>query len=146
MPDQELTSSMEDYLEAIYMLEKKNRVARITDIADLLKFKKSSVSKALRVLAEKNLINYEPYKFITLKKKGLIRARKIFSKHKVLTQFCEDILLFDSEVSEEIGCRMEHFISCENLQRFQDLMDFFKQNPDFKKKWLKMEKPDIKAC
>jgi DtxR family transcriptional regulator, Mn-dependent transcriptional regulator len=78
---------MEDYLEAIYELEKKNRVARITDIAELLQIKKSSATKALKALAEKDLVNYEPYKFITLKKAGLERARKITSKHRILSSF-----------------------------------------------------------
>ena len=37
-----MSSSLEDYLEAIYILELKNKVARISDIATLLNIKKSS--------------------------------------------------------------------------------------------------------
>lgn len=142
----ELTSSLEDYLEAIYLLEMKNKVARITDIANHLNVKKPSVTSSLKVLAEKDLINYEPYKFITLKEKGLILAKRILSKHNILSIFCKEILLIDSEEAEDIGCRMEHFISCETLQKFKNLINFFDQNPTIKEKWIKMEKPEIKAC
>jgi DtxR family Mn-dependent transcriptional regulator len=146
MKNNKLTYSMEDYLEAIYRLEMKNRVARITDIANMLNYKKSSVTKALKVLAEKELINYEPYKYITLKKAGMNQAKKIMNKHNVLKLFCEDILLLDPEEAEDIGCKMEHFISCENLQRFQDVIDFFNETPEIKKKWIDKEKPVKSAC
>ena len=130
-----ITSSLEDYLEAIYILELKNKVARITDIANHLNIKKSSVSKALKILAEKDLINYEPYQFITLKGDGIILARKILSKHKTLKLFCENILHINEKDSDEIACKMEHFISCTNLQNFLNLIDFFKENKEINELW-----------
>ncbi|KQC11144.1 MAG: hypothetical protein APR54_02940 [Candidatus Cloacimonas sp. SDB] len=130
-----ITSSLEDYLEAIYILELKNKVARITDIAKHLNIKKSSVSKALKILAEKDLINYEPYKFITLKPAGVILSRRILNKHKTLKLFCESILHINEENSDTIACKMEHFISCSNLQNFLHLIDFFKENNEINELW-----------
>lgn len=139
-----ISSSLEDYLEAIYILELKNKVARITDIANHLDIKKSSVSKALKILAEKELINYEPYKFITLKSAGIIIAQRILNKHKTLKLFCESILHINEEDSDTIACKMEHFISCKNLQNFHYLMDFFSANSTIKDAWLKSYKVKIK--
>lgn len=136
---EKITSSLEDYLEAIYILESKNKVARITDIANHLNLKKSSVSKALKILAEKGLINYEPYKFITLKASGVIVARRILNKHNTLKLFCESILHIDEEDSDVIACKMEHFISCTNLQHFLHLMDFFKNNKEIAELWERSE-------
>ncbi len=135
MEKKELSQSLEDYLEAILILETKNKVARITDIANLLKIKKSSVSKALKLLAEKELINYHPYKFITLQPKGLIFAQRILNKHKTLKFFCKNILSLDEKDSDFIACEMEHFISCKNIQHFQSLIDFFKENPKAAEAW-----------
>lgn len=132
-----ITSSLEDYLEAIYILELKNKVARITDIATHLNIKKSSVSKALKILAKKELINYEPYKFITLKTAGVIIAQRILNKHKSLKLFCESVLHINEEDADTIACKMEHFVSCTNLQNFLLLTDFFKDNQEIAELWEK---------
>ncbi len=132
-----ITSSLEDYLEAIYILELKNKVARITDIATHLNIKKSSVSKALKILAEKDLINYEPYKFITLKPAGVILSRRILNKHKTLKLFCEKILHINEKEADSIACQMEHFISCPNLQHFLHLIEFFQENKEISELWNK---------
>ncbi len=141
-----ISSSLEDYLEAIYILELKNKVARISDIATLLDIKKSSATKALKVLASKDLINYEPYKFITLKPAGVILAQKILNKHKTLKLFCESVLHISEEDSEMIACKMEHFISCNNLQHFIGLMDFFKENKNIAELWDKKCSEQKRDC
>ncbi|HEV58563.1 MAG TPA: MarR family transcriptional regulator, partial [Phycisphaerales bacterium] len=55
-----LTASLEDYLEAIFHLENKDKVARSKDIAGALGVARPSVTGALRTLAGKGLVNYEP--------------------------------------------------------------------------------------
>ena len=65
-----LSSSLEDYLEAIFNLTARNDVARSKDIADSLNVAKSSVTGALRTLAEKQLVNYKPYGYVTLTPPG----------------------------------------------------------------------------
>ena len=44
MMKKDLTQSLEDYLEAIYFLEKKSRVARVKDIAARLSVQMPSVT------------------------------------------------------------------------------------------------------
>lgn len=135
MERETLSSNMEDYLEAIYIIENKNKVARITDIANHLNIKKSSVSKALKILAEKDLINYEPYQFITLKTSGIILAQRISNKHKAFKLFCESILHINEKDSDLIACKMEHFVSCENIQHYLLLMEFFEENKEINDLW-----------
>ena len=50
MLENKLTGSLEDYLEAIYMLEKSNERVRITDIAVKIKLSKPSANKAINLL------------------------------------------------------------------------------------------------
>jgi DtxR family Mn-dependent transcriptional regulator len=66
----DLSENLEDYLETILELEKTQKVARVKDIAEMRGVLRGSVTGALKSLAEKGLINYEPYSFITLTRKG----------------------------------------------------------------------------
>ena len=65
-----LSSSLEDYLEAIFNLLKESNIARSKDIAESLGVSRASVTGALRVLKEKGLANYKPYDYITLTETG----------------------------------------------------------------------------
>ena len=53
-----LTSSLEDYLEAVSIIEKQNGFASVSMISIFLKVKKPSVNQALNLLRKKKLINY----------------------------------------------------------------------------------------
>jgi DtxR family Mn-dependent transcriptional regulator len=59
-PVDELSASMEDYLEAIYHIVTAKQAARAKDIAKRLDVNNSSVTGALRTLSEKGYINYAP--------------------------------------------------------------------------------------
>ena len=48
-----LTSSTVDYLEAVFMLQKRKGYARCTDVAEHLGVKKPSVSRAVEELSKK---------------------------------------------------------------------------------------------
>jgi DtxR family Mn-dependent transcriptional regulator len=86
-----LSESLEDYLETILDLEKTNKVARVKDIAEKMGVLRGSVTGALKNLAEKKLINYEPYSFITLTRKGATIAREITRRHEVLKDFLHNV-------------------------------------------------------
>ena len=55
--EDKLSSTLEDYLEAIFRLEKTKRTARVRDIAQTVGVSKSTVSAALKSLAGKNLVD-----------------------------------------------------------------------------------------
>ena len=72
-----LSESMEDYLETILGLEKQYKVARVKDIAGKMGILGGSVTNALKQLADKDLIHYKPYSYITLTKKGEMIAKEV---------------------------------------------------------------------
>ena len=76
-PADELSASMEDYLEAIYHIVSAKQAARAKDIAKRLEVNNSSVTGALRILSEKGYINYAPYDVITLTPKGHKHAEDV---------------------------------------------------------------------
>ena len=96
-----LSSSMEDYLEAIFHISQEKQAARAKDIADRVMVNKSSVTGALRALSEKGLVNYAPYDIITLTVKGKRLAEEIVRRHEALNDFFIKVLLIDQDEAEE---------------------------------------------
>lgn len=79
--------SMEMYLETVLVLEKRHGHAHGVDIAKELGVSKPSVSKAMKLLKDKELINKESYGTITLTPKGMSLANKIYSRHQMITLY-----------------------------------------------------------
>lgn len=121
---QKMTASMEDYLETIYLLLKKKQVARAVDIANELGVKKSSVTEALQSLAKKGLVNYMPYKDITLSAEGEKTAKQIFEKHKALCAFFSDVLGVEKSEAIENACQIEHVISENAMDKLVKFIEF----------------------
>ncbi|MGB9498902.1 MAG: metal-dependent transcriptional regulator [Dissulfuribacterales bacterium] len=122
MTTKNLTSNMEDYLEAIMTLQEEQKVARVRDIARQLKVKMPSVTGAVRNLAEKGLVNYERYSFVTLTEKGRKIAKEIISRHQLLYDFLTRVLLVDMEIAELDACRIEHAISPQTATKLKEFL------------------------
>ncbi|MBC8432970.1 MAG: metal-dependent transcriptional regulator [Desulfobacterales bacterium] len=132
----ELSESLEDYLEIILQLEQSQKVARAKDIAANMEIQRGSVTSALKNLKEKKLINYEPYSFITLTPKGKKLAKEITHRHTVLRDFLLMILQLDEETAEATACRMEHVIDNKSLEKLLLFFDFIYNCPRAGKDWV----------
>jgi len=132
----QLSESMENYLETILELEKTNKVARAKEIAEKLELKKGSVTGGLKSLAEKGLINYAPYSFITLTDEGRSLAEEIAYRHRVLKDFLLNILQVDPETAEHTACRMEHAIDGKTLERLVCFVEYIHKCPRAGDDWL----------
>ena len=121
-----LTESQEDYLEAIYHIASSKQVARAKDIAARLKVNSSSVTGALRVLADKGLIHYAPYDVVTLTDEGKNIAEDVVRRHEVLRDFFERILGVDGIEADDAACQVEHAMTrsvLDKLIRFVGFID-----------------------
>ena len=116
-----LSAEMEDYLEAIASLFRNHGTARVTDIAKRLVVSKSSVTLALRTLADKGLVHYQPYMTPTLTENGRKIAERVQHRHDILKQFLVNILGVDAALAEKNACRMEHVISDESFEKIKAL-------------------------
>lgn len=106
-----LTNSQEEYLKTIYILEKNNKKVRVTDIATKLYITKPSVNKAINILKDMKLINYEIYGEIKLTQNGEKLAKEIIKKHDILKMFLTDILEVEPNKAEEEAKQMKYAIS-----------------------------------
>jgi len=110
--EQKLSSSEEEYLEAIYTRQEGSaQVATTRDLADCLGVKDASVTEMLKKLSEKGLVNYTPYHGATLTEAGLKIATKVKRKHRLLERFLVDICGIDKYESHKQACEIEHVIS-----------------------------------
>jgi len=126
-----LTASQEDYLEAILQLTTEKKVARNMEIADLLCVKRATVTRAVKLLAAKGLVDHETHGYVTLTELGRNIAVEITARHRLFTRFFRDILGVGPAESEELACRMEHVISGSALKKFRKLIEKIDQNEDF---------------
>lgn len=106
--------SMEDYLETILLLQKKNGKVRSIDIANELNFTKPSVSVAMKSLREKELITMAETGYISLTEEGLSKAEKVLERHTLLSDWLIQLGV-DEVVAREDACRIEHDISEETF-------------------------------
>jgi len=119
-----LSSSLEDYLEAIFNLSKESNIARSKDIAKSLSVSRASVTGALRVLKEKGLANYKPYDYVTLTESGWATAAEIAKKHKILKSFFIDVLGIEPNTAQEAACKAEHALGPGIIEKLLCFIEF----------------------
>ncbi|MBI9108271.1 MAG: metal-dependent transcriptional regulator [Spirochaetales bacterium] len=122
-----LSPSLEDYIEAILILETRHRVARVRDIAAHLDVQMPSVTGAVKNLREKGLVNYEKNSFISLTDEGKAAAEEIFNKHSVMVEFLEAVLLIPHEKAVEQACSIEHVIDTETAGRVRNCSEYIRE-------------------
>lgn len=121
-----LPPSLEDYIETIYEISRDRKFARVRDIVKRRGVKSSSVTGALKKLEERGLIEYEKREYIALTPKGEEEARKVLSRHDILTQFFTSVLQMQKERAEHEACVIEHYLSDntrDRLVRFIEYID-----------------------
>ena len=107
--------SGEMYLETIYVLKNKNGSVRSIDIAKELEYSKPSVSRGVGILKKESYITIDENGYIDLTDKGLVKAKNVFEKHQILTDFLIKTANVSKEIAEEDACRMEHIVSEETF-------------------------------
>lgn len=104
---------VEEYMEAIFDIAGKDGTAKTSEVAKQLQKTPASVTEVFQNMARNGLVEYEPYKGVSLTAKGAEAAIKIKRKHRLLEVFLAKILQIDPEKVHEEACRMEHCISDE---------------------------------
>jgi len=133
---EKLSQSLEDYLEAIYVISLEKKIVRVKDLVKKLNVKTASVIGALKKLELKGFVEHEHYGYIDLTPEGIRKATRIYEKHKVLFRFFTDFLQVGSETSEKDACAVEHFISDETYSKIIRLIKFIEKSPDRQPQWF----------
>ena len=118
----------EEYIETIYMFEKKGGKAQTGQIAEHMDVKPPSVTEMLQKLQDEELVKYEPYLGATLTEKGRKLANELMARHKVIADFLE-IIGVERELAEEDACQIEHHVSKASAERLRLFVEFVQTAP-----------------
>lgn len=128
------TETEENYLKCIlrYSLLGEEPVATNT-IANYLSTSPASVTDMLKKLSGKKertpLINYTPYKGVSLTDNGKKIALSILRKHRLWEVFLVNKLNFSWDNVHEVAEQLEHIQSQELISRLDEFLDFPKFDP-----------------
>lgn len=118
-----MSTSTEEYLEALYTLTQDGKTAGTSEISKRLNISPASVTEMLRKLSNNGYVNYLPYQGVQLTPKGFEIAEKMTRKHRLLERFLHDVLKIGNDRVHKEACEMEHALSdeteraiCQNLK------------------------------
>jgi DtxR family Mn-dependent transcriptional regulator len=112
-----LTGPVEDYLKAIYDLERVGEPATTNDIALQLRVSAASVSGMVRRLADQGLITHEPYRGVRLTLDGRHAALRTLRRHRILECYLTEVLGYPWDRVHEEAEQLEHAASEELIER-----------------------------
>ena len=117
-----LTPAMEDYLEAVLMMQQRHGYVRCVDVAEQLGVKRPSVSRAVKELSKSGHLIKNADGTLSLTELGLQIAEQIYEKHLFFTK---QLILagVDPETAEQDACGIEHAVSSEAFQKLKKAFD-----------------------
>lgn len=116
-PTAALTGPVEDYLKAIYDLERAGGAAGTNDLAARLRVAPASVTGMVRRLAEQGLLEYERYRGARLTDAGRRAALRTLRRHRVLEAYLATVLGYPWDRVHAEAERLEHAASDELVDR-----------------------------
>jgi DtxR family Mn-dependent transcriptional regulator len=112
-----LTEPVEDYLKAVYEVERSGGAAATNTLAARLGVAPASVSGMVRRLAEQGLLEHEPYRGVTLTAAGRAAALRTLRRHRELESYLTPVLGYPWDMVHEEAERLEHAASDELVDR-----------------------------
>jgi len=106
-----LSYEAEEYVEAIYKLQKRGGVAKTTELAEELHVVPGSITNTIEHLEKHGLVKHEPYKGVRLTAKGERLALDILRRHRLAERLLTDILDFKWSDVHESACKLEHALT-----------------------------------
>jgi DtxR family Mn-dependent transcriptional regulator len=116
-PAPPLTASVEDYLKAIYDLERAGGPAATTELASQLGVTPASVTGMVRRLAEHRLATHQRYRGVRLTARGRRAALRTLRRHRVIETYLVRAMGYRWDEVHAEAERLEHAASDEFVDR-----------------------------
>ena len=114
-----IQESGEMYLETIYLLSKSKPSVRAVDVSEHMGFSKPSVSRAVGLLRDAELLDVDASGALVLTAEGIELAKKIYERHTILTSFLISIGVNEKTAADD-ACKIEHHISDETFEAIKN--------------------------
>lgn len=113
------TNIKENYLKAIYYLDRKNPNISLSDLSKEMEVSIPTVNSMVKRLQDEKWVVYQKYKPLRLTNKGRKTAALIIRKHRLTEMFLERVMGFGWEEVHDIAEEIEHV----KVEKFFDRMD-----------------------
>ncbi|MDQ3697712.1 MAG: metal-dependent transcriptional regulator [Gemmatimonadota bacterium] len=113
----EFTAPVEDYLKAIYEIERSTGAAATTEIAHRLSIAPASVSGMIKRLADQGLLEHERYRGVRLTEGGRRVALRTIRRHRLIETYLLRVLGYPWDRVHNEADRLEHAASDELIDR-----------------------------
>lgn len=120
------SSSTEDYLRVIYGLAERGEEVTNTSLAARLEVSPSSASGMVTKLSQQGLVAHVPYKGIGLTKEGLLLARSVLRRHRLIESYLVSELGYTWDEVHAEADALEHAVSDLLIERIAGKLG----NPD----------------
>jgi DtxR family transcriptional regulator, Mn-dependent transcriptional regulator len=119
------TSTVEDYLKYIYMIEREKggggpvstgRIAAALDVSP------GTATAMVKTLADTGLVSYEPYTGVTLTPAGAQLATHVLRRHRVVELFLVKVMGMDWSDVHDDAERLEHAVSDRVIERMDEML------------------------
>ncbi len=112
----------EEYLEAIYRLEREGSGVTTSGLASELGVSAASVSGMLKKLAADGYIDHQSRGEARLTPKGLVIGAQVVRRHRLAERLLTDVLGMGWDEVDAEACKLEHAISARVEERLIDVL------------------------
>ena len=121
----DVSENIQMYLVKLAILSENSvdPLINISSLADALEVQAVSVNQMVHKLDELGLVEYQPYKGVSLTDEGNHQAISILRHRRLWEVFLVNTLGFNSDVAEELACRIEHVTTEEIDDRLAAFLD-----------------------
>jgi len=126
---QDLTPSMEDYIEMLFRLTSDKPYVRLSDLASALNVQPPSATRMIQRLSESGYVMYQKYGILELTELGRNTGSYLLARHNCIEKFLR--LLGVRENALKDTERIEHIISDELVSRINCFVEFATKNPSW---------------
>ena len=123
------STSEENYIKAIFHLQKEDGTVTTNELARELKTKPASVTDMMKKLKAKKLLHYEAYQGFRLSNEGKKVALNIIRRHRLWEYFLAEKLKFTWDEVHEVAEHLEHVSSKKLIDKLDEFLGFPRSDP-----------------
>ncbi len=113
----EVSPTIEEYLEAMYRLQERDGFAKTTELAKRLKVALGTITNTVESMERQGLVEHKPYKGVKLTDKGRKIALDVVRRHRLSECLLVDILKVDWSKAHDAACKLEHVFADKELSQ-----------------------------
>ncbi len=123
------TTSEENYIKAIFHLQRDRGPVTTNALADRLHTRPASVTDMMKKLKAKKMLRYRAYKGFRLNKHGMKAALAIIRRHRLWEFFLAKKLRFSWDEVHEIAEQLEHVSGDQLIEKLDAFLGFPHYDP-----------------